>query len=55
MENSSWNNHVKNEGILNTVKEKWNILHTTEQTKANWMGQNLYRNCSPKDFTEEYI
>jgi ribosomal 50S subunit-associated protein YjgA (DUF615 family) len=37
----SWNDHVKNEQVLQTVKEESIILHTTKRRKANWIGHIL--------------
>jgi hypothetical protein len=45
MEKISWINHVKNEEVLQRVKEEWNILHTIKQRKANWIEHILHCNC----------
>jgi len=45
MEKISWTNHVRNEEVLLTVKEKRNILHEINIWKANWIGHILHRNC----------
>jgi hypothetical protein len=41
----SWTDRVRNEGVLQRVKEKRNILHTVKGRKANWVGQNWRKNC----------
>ena len=45
MEKISWTDHVRNEEVLLTVKEKRNILHEINIWKANWIGHILHRNC----------
>jgi len=37
--------HMKNEEVLQRVKEEMNILHTIKQREANWTGHNWHRNC----------
>jgi len=44
MEKISWTNHVRNEEVLLTVKEKRNILHEIRKRKANRIGHILCRN-----------
>jgi hypothetical protein len=46
---------VKNEEVLCTVKEKWSILHTIKQRKANWIGHFLSKNSVLKHVTEGKI
>ena len=41
----SLTDHVRNEEVLHTVKEKRNILHTIKRRKDNWIGHMLRRNC----------
>ena len=41
----SWTDCGKNEQILHTDDEQRNILHTIKQSKFNWIGQILRRNC----------
>jgi hypothetical protein len=36
---------VRNEKILQRVKEERNILHTIKRMKADWIGHILCRNC----------
>ena len=36
---------MRNEEVLQTVKEKRNILYTIERRKDNWIGHMLRRNC----------
>jgi len=45
MEEISWTDHVRNEEVLLTVKEQWNILHEIRKRKTNWIGHILPRNC----------
>jgi len=45
MEKISWTDHVRNEEVLLTAKEKRNILHEIRKRKANWIGHILRRNC----------
>ena len=45
MENISWTDHVRNEGVLRRVKEQRNMLHEISKRKANWIGYILRRNC----------
>jgi hypothetical protein len=48
----SWTNHVRNEEVLHTVKERRNILDTIKQRKANCIGNILRRNCLLKQVME---
>jgi len=41
----SCTDHVKNEEVLQRVKEEMNILHTIKQWEANWTGHSWHRNC----------
>jgi hypothetical protein len=52
---TSWNNHVRNEEVLCTVKEERNILYTVKRRKANWIGHILHRNCLLKHDIEGKI
>jgi len=52
MEMISWTNHVRNEEVLQRVKEERNILQTMKRRKANWIGHILCRNCLRKHITE---
>ena len=36
---------MRNEEVLLTVKEQWNILHELSKRKANWICHILRRNC----------
>jgi hypothetical protein len=45
MEKISWTDRVRNEEVLQRVKEERNILHTIKRRKANWIGHILRRNC----------
>jgi len=51
MENVSWINHVRNEEVLQRVKER-NILQTIRRRKANWVGHILRRKCLLKHITK---
>ena len=55
MEKISWTDHVRNEDVLLTVKERLNILHEIGKRKANWIGHILRRNCLLKRVTEGKI
>jgi hypothetical protein len=55
MEKISWTDSVRNEEVLNTVKDETNILHTKHRRKVNWIGQNLRRNYLVKHVTEGKI
>jgi hypothetical protein len=48
----SWTDRVKNEGVLQSVKEERNILHTVKLRKANWIGHILRKNCLLKHVIE---
>ena len=55
MEKLSWTNFVKNEEVLHSVKEEWNILHTIPWRKVNWIVPILCRNCLLKHVIEGKI
>jgi hypothetical protein len=46
---------VKNEIVLQKVKEKRNILHTIKRRKSDWIGHILSRNCLLKHVVEGKI
>ena len=48
MEKISWSDHVRNDEVLQRVKEERNIIHTINRRKSNWLGHILRRNCLPK-------
>ena len=52
METINWPHRVKNEEVLQTVKEERNILHTIKRRKANWIGYISSMNCFLKHVTE---
>jgi replicative superfamily II helicase len=52
MERISWADCVRNEEVLQRVKEERNILHTIKRRKANWIGHILRRNCLLKHVIE---
>jgi replicative superfamily II helicase len=41
----SWADRVRNEEVLQRVKEEKNILLTIKRRKAAWIGHILRRNC----------
>jgi hypothetical protein len=45
MENISWIDSVRNEEVLNRVKEERNSLHRRKRRKNNWIGHILRRKC----------
>ena len=51
----SWTDRVRNEEVLQRVKEKRNILYTVKRRKANWIGYILLRNCLLKHIIEGKI
>jgi hypothetical protein len=50
MEKISWSDRVRNEEVLQKVKEERNILHTTNRRKVNWIGLILRRELSSKSY-----
>jgi coproporphyrinogen III oxidase len=48
----SWTDRVRNEEVLQRVKEERNIVHTVKRRKANWIGHILRRNCLLKHVIE---
>jgi len=55
MEKISWTNHVRNEEVLQRVKEERNILQTIKRRKTNWIGHILCGNCFLKQVVEGNI
>jgi hypothetical protein len=55
MQKISWTDHMKNEEVLQGVKQEWNTLRTIKRRKANWIGHILGRNCLPKHVFEGKI
>ena len=55
MEKISWTDRVRNEEVLNEVKEERNILHTLQMRKANWTRHILRANCFLKHVNEGKI
>jgi len=51
-ENISWTDRVRNEEVLQRIKEGRNILHTTNRRRAAWIGDILRRNCLLKHVIE---
>ena len=52
MEKISWSDRVRNEEVLQRVKEERNILPTVERRKANWIVNSLRRNYILKHVVE---
>jgi hypothetical protein len=52
MENIIWTNYVRDEEVLQRVKEDGNILQTIKIRKAKWIGHILHRNCLLKHVIE---
>jgi hypothetical protein len=48
----SWTGRVRNEEVLNRVKEERNILHTIKRRRANWICHILHRYCLLKHVIE---
>jgi hypothetical protein len=46
---------MRNEEVLQRVKEERNTLHKIQKRKANWIGHNLCRNCLLKHVIERKI
>jgi hypothetical protein len=55
VEKISWTDRVRNEEVLQRVKEEMNILQTIKIRKANWVGYILRRNCLLKHVIEGNI
>jgi len=54
-EKISWTDHVRNEEVLQRVKEERYILQTIKRGKANWFGHILHWNCLLKHVIEGEI
>jgi len=39
-----WTNNVENKGVLHTVMQERNILHSVTKRKAKWFRHNSHRN-----------
>jgi len=52
MEKINWTDRVKNEEVLERVKEEKNNPQTIKRRKANWIGHILRRNCLVKHVVE---
>jgi hypothetical protein len=55
VEKISWTDRVRNEEVLQRVKEERNIVHTIKRRKANWIGHILRRNFLLKHVIEEKL
>jgi hypothetical protein len=47
--------HLRNEEVLQRLKEERKILHAANERKANWIGHILRRNCLLKHVIEGKI
>jgi hypothetical protein len=52
LEKISWANDVRNEEVLQRIKEERNVLLTIKRMKANWIHHILCRNCLLKHIIE---
>jgi hypothetical protein len=52
MEMISWTNRVRNEEVLQRMKEDRKIVHTVRRRKGNLIGHNLRRKCLLKKVIE---
>ena len=55
MEKIIWTCRVRNEELLQRVKEERIILKTIKRRKSNWIGHNWHRNCLLKHVIEGNI
>jgi len=55
MEKIRWTDHVRNEEVLQRVKEERNILQTMKRRKVTSIGHILRRNCLLKHVIEGNI
>jgi len=55
LEKISWPDNVRNEELLQRVKEEWNILQAIKRWKAIWIGRILGRNCLLEHVIQEKI
>jgi hypothetical protein len=47
MEDIRWTNHVKNDKVLQRVKEEMNTIHTIKRMMVNRIGHIFSRKCLP--------
>jgi hypothetical protein len=52
MEKISRTDHIRNEAVLQRVKEESNVLHIVKRREGNWNGHILRRNCLLKHVIE---
>ena len=52
METISWTDRVRNEEVLQGVKEERNMVQTVKGRKGNWIGHSLRRNCLQESVIE---
>lgn len=53
MKKVSRNDLVRNEEVLHRVKARWDIVHTINQKKDDWIGHLLCRNLPLTHVIEE--
>jgi hypothetical protein len=51
----SWTDRVRNEEVLQRVKEERSILQGVKRRKVNWIGHIFHRNCLLKSVIEGKI
>jgi replicative superfamily II helicase len=51
----SWTDRVRNEEVLERVKEERNIIQTIKRRKVDWIGHILRRNCRLRHVNERKI
>ena len=54
-EKIGWTDRVRNEEVLQRVKKEWNVLHTINRMKADYIGHIWRRNCFIRHATEGKI
>jgi hypothetical protein len=52
IEKISWTDHVRNEEVLQRVKEERNIVQIIKRRMASWIGHIMCRNCLLKHVIE---
>ena len=55
MEEISWTDRVRNEEVLQKVKEESDIIHTVKRRKTSWIGHIVRRNWLLKHVIEGKI
>jgi len=52
MEKIGWTDRVRDEQVLQGIREEKNIVHTVNRRNVNWIGRILHGNCLLKHFIE---